>query len=441
MVTATERMAQAGTTLDTRVSELDRLARYYRGQQAAAYMSPEAKAALRGRLGTLPVNLVRTAADTIADRLTVEGFLNVPAAVWEAWRRSGMVAGHAAAHGDSILYGTGYASVWTGPDGRAARIAAESPRQCVVDRDPASGESTWGVKRWKAGGWGRAVLFEPDRVTRLRTASKLADGEGAVLPVDGWVVVDVLRNPLDAVPLVALPNKPSTDRPLGESEVTDVLPLVDALSKLAQDLMVTAESHSRPRRWVTGLEVVTDEDDQPIDPFGESPNRVWQSEDPATKFGEFGIPPLTSFTEATAILLRAVAAVTALPPATVGLTSDTPASAEALRASEAGLVTRCRSKQAVLGQGWAQVARLTALVATNVDPGDVEVSWADAESRSEIVAADRAAKLSALGLALEDVLDDLGWSPSRIERAVARRRAQALEQAAANVVGGLGIPR
>lgn len=441
MVTAPDILAAASTALDTRTAEADRLSRYYAGKQGTAFLSPAAREAIGDRLRDLPVNLVRVAVDVLAERLTLQGFSvgqsDDDAGLWNLWTDSRMVTGSAAVHLDSLLYGTGFVSVWTDAR-RRVRIRAESPRQCVVTVDPQTGEPLSAVKRWHEGRRGRAVVFEPDRVTRLRTASETVEASG--FAAEGWQVVDRFDNLLREVPITPLPNRPRTGLPLGESEVLDALPLVDALSKITQDMLVVSEAHSRPRRWATGLEVVEDEDGNPVDPFGESPSRVWQAEDPAVKFGEFPATSLAGFVESTGILLRQIAAVTAVPPAVLGLSADAPASAEALRASESGLVARARARQSVLGEGWSRVGRHALIAHHGVERpafADVEVVWGDVESRSEIVAADRAAKLHALGVPLAMILDDLGWSPRQIEKAVAARRSEALEGAGADLLRGL----
>jgi hypothetical protein len=451
VVSATEVLGKATETLDVRLGVTEHLSRYYAGQQGNTFLSETARKAIGDRMRALPVNLVRTAADTLADRLSVQGF-NVAddaalgARAWALWRASRMVTGHAHAHLDSLLLGCGYVSVWTAPDG-SPRIRTESPRQTVVNLDPVTGEPTSAVKRWWAAKHGHAVVFEPDKVTRLRTSSEIARESG--LPADGWSVVQTMDNALRDVPVTALPNRPRTDAPLGESEVLDALPLVDALSKLTQDMVVVSEAHSRPRRWVAGLEVVEeprrDADGQPVldadgepvldpvNPFSESPERVWQSEDPETRFGEFPASSLQSFVEGTNVLLRQIAAVTAVPPSVLGLSQDAPASAEALRASEVALVARARARQTVLGECWARVMRQALIVRDGVErPAFAEVApvWADPEARSEIVAADRASKLKALGVPLAAILDDLGWAPDRIAAVLDARRAEALDAAA-----------
>lgn len=457
MVNATETLAQASQVLDVRAGQIETLARYYVGQQGTAYLSPKAREAVQGRLTALPVNLVRVAVDVLAERLAVDGFNadggnDLAAEAWRLWTVARMVTGSAHAHVDSLLFGCGYASVWAAADGTPT-LRVESPRQTTVTLDPVTGEPTTAVKRWWAAKHGHAVVFEPDRVTRLRTTTEIARESG--LPADGWSTVGVLPNALGEVPVTPLPNRPRTDLPLGESEVTDALPLVDGVSKLTQDMVVVSEAHSRPRRWATGLEVVEepkrdangevlrDEDGEPImeavNPFAESPERVWQAESHEARFGEFPASSLQHFAEGVGLLLRQIAAVTAVPPAVLGLSQDAPASAEALRASEVGLVARARARQAVLGDGWSRVMRHALTVRAGVERPEyrsVEPVWADAETRSDIVAADRAAKLHALGVPLAAILDDLGWSPRKVAAVMATRRAEALDAAIASLGGG-----
>lgn len=453
MVTPTQRLAEASGLLDERAARLDLLALHYAGEQGSAYLSPTAREAIGNRLQALPVNLTRVAVDVLAERLAVQGFTagDDDAGTWDLWRGSGMVLGSAAVHLDSLLYGVGYVSVWTDAAGRP-RIRQESPRCATVTLDPTTGEPVTGVRRWwdKAARRGRAVVFERDRVSRLVTASEVPPGAG--LPVDGWQVTETFGNALGEVPLTPFPNRPRSDLPLGESEVTDVLPLVDAVSKLCQDMVVVSEAHSRPRRWATGMEipmepvrdpegrVVVDEDGEPVmvavNPFSESPSRVWQSESADTKFGQLDASGLGHFVEGVGLLLRQIAAVSAVPPAVLGLSQDAPASAEALRASEVGLVARARLRQQVLGEAWSRVMRHALIVRDGVErPAfrDVVVSWADAETRSEIVAADRASKLHALGVPLAVILDDLGWSPEQIRRAMDARRADAFDRLGADL--------
>jgi hypothetical protein len=74
--------------------------------------------------------------------------------------------------------------------------------------------------------------------------------------------------------------------------MADVLDLADALNKLMPRHDVSSEFYARPRRWVTGLEIMEDDDGQPVNPFSDELGRVWQSESPRPSSGS-STPPST----------------------------------------------------------------------------------------------------------------------------------------------------
>ena len=50
-----------------------------------------------------------------------------------------------------------------------------------------------------------AVLFQPDKITRLKSRSTVPS-EGSI-PASGWVVTETLDNPLGVVPVVPIVNR------------------------------------------------------------------------------------------------------------------------------------------------------------------------------------------------------------------------------------------
>jgi Phage portal protein, SPP1 Gp6-like len=85
------------------------------------------------------------------------------------------------------------------------------------------------------------------------------------------------------------------------------------------------------------------------------------------------------------VILGQVLAVSTLPVHYVGVFTDNPASADALRAAEASLTARAEARQAAFGRAWEQVARLMIAVRDGRDPNlidDSRAQWADAATRS-----------------------------------------------------------
>lgn len=238
-----------------------------------------------------------------------------------------------------------------------------------------------------------------------------------------------------------LPRRTARDRLLddGVSEITDLIPMVGGLNKSLADMLVTSEYSARPRRWATGIELeeadVLDANGNPtgqtveVNPIPEG-NRAMISEDPAAKFGQLPSADMAAYRASVDVLLGQIMAVSALPSHYVGITTSNPASADALRASEASLTARAESRQATFGRSWEQVARLVVAVRTGADHDavDVRVKWADAATRSVAQEADAVVKLFGAGLLPASVaLARLGYTDDQITEIRTARRAEKLD--------------
>ena len=125
-------------------------------------------------------------------------------------------------------------------------------------------------------------------------------------------------------------------------------------------------------------------------------------------------------------------AVSTLPAHYVGVFTDNPASADALRAAEASLTARAEARQATFGRCWEQVAKLMIAVRDGRDPEhlEVRVQWADAATRSVAQEADAVVKLYLAGLLpASAALAKLGYSEDQIAEIRTTRRGEALDTA------------
>lgn len=389
-----------------RYAELDR---YYSGNQPLAFLSPEAKLALGNRFGVMASNIPRLAVTALAERLRITGFSGDPD-LWTDWIRNDLDQTSGVAHREALLLGDSYVIVWADQFGRPT-VTVESAKQVAVLTDPGSREVYAAIKRWEDPNTNttHAVMYLRDVIVRLR-----ADQRGAV--ATGFKTIEELTNPLGVVPVVNLRN---TDRIVGDwgfSEVEDLKPLVDALNKSLADMMVTSEYVGRPRRWATGIELteeqvvdangdpVLDGDGQPVltevNPIPEG-HRAMISENAEAKFGQLAAADLAGYEASVRVILGQIMAVSTLPAHYVGVFTDNPASADALRAAEASLTARAEARQAQFGRSWEQVARLMIAVRDGRDPAlvdPVRVHWADAATRSVAQEADAVVKLFQAGL-------------------------------------------
>ncbi|MDQ1248556.1 MAG: hypothetical protein QG597_2929 [Actinomycetota bacterium] len=381
-----------------RYADLDR---YYEGKQPLAFLAPEAKLALGNRFGRMASNIPRLAVTALAERLRITGFSDP--SIWADWIRNDMDQLSGVAHREALLLGDSFVWVWSDQFGRP-RVTVESAKQVAVLTDPGSRTIYAAIKRWEDPNrkTTEAVMLLPEVIVRLR-----ANQQGAV--ANGFERVEEIANPLGVVPVVNLRN---TDRILGDwgtSEIEDLKPLVDGLNKSLADMMVSSEVAARPRRWATGVELteepVLDDAGQEIGTTEVNPipegHRAMISENSEAKFGQLPAADLAAYEASVRVILGQVMAVSTLPAHYVGVFSDNPASADALRAAEASLTARAEARQQTFGRAWEQVGRLIVAVREGRDPAlieDIRVQWCDAATRSVAQEADAVVKLYAAGL-------------------------------------------
>lgn len=425
--------------LDEPVARYTELGLYYRGEQPLAFLSPEAKVALGQRFGRMASNIPRLAVTALAERLRITGFTGDAADIWIDWLRNDLDQTSGTAHQEALLLGDSYVIVWADRFGRP-KVTIESPNQVSVQRDPGTRQITAAAKRWQTAKTTEAMLYTPDTITHYR-----ANTTGATTV--GYEVVETIVNPLGVVPVVGLQNSDLVLDDRGFSEIDDLKPLVDGLNKLLIDMMTTSEYTGRPRRWATGIEVteepvldddgvpVRDEDGQivtrEVSPIPEG-NRAMIAEQAEAKFGQLDAATLTGYENAVNILLGQIMAVSTLPAHYVGVFTDNPASADALRASEASLTARAEARQATFGRAWEQVAKLMVAVRDGRDPLQVEarVQWADAATRSVAQEADAVVKLYTAGLLPTSyALKKLGYSDDEVTEIRSARRSESLDTA------------
>ena len=149
------------------------------------------------------------------------------------------------AHREALLLGDSYVIVWADQFGRP-KVTVESAKQVAVMTDPGTRRSPPRSNGGRPTTTTEAVLYQPDRIVRLR-ADRPAPPRRVQRGRDD-------RQPAGVVPVVQIRN---SDRLLDDGCLRDRRP--DAAGRCAQqvlaDMMVTSEYVGRPRRWATGIEL------------------------------------------------------------------------------------------------------------------------------------------------------------------------------------------
>ncbi|MEV0444004.1 phage portal protein [Streptomyces spectabilis] len=358
------------------------------------------------------------------------------------WRENGMKAESGLIHYGALSQRRAFVLVERGDDGRPV-LTHETPRQVVVEREQGNRRKiAAGLKLWRDdwSGHTRATLWTPETIYGFVTKQETPTFSGRVASLRSWDAFALpgtkeseLRNELLRVPLVDFVNRRNR-RPTGFAEHEDVLTIQNRITLSLINLIAAMKYGAFRQRWAAGLEV--DEDPvtgQKITPFQLDIRKLWTTEDPEVKFGEFSATDLMPYVRAVEAAVQDLAAISRTPPhyligAVVNVSGD------ALKAAETGLVAKVRDRQTGFGESWEDVMRLAFRVLgdeAKATAYDLETVWRDPESRTVSELADAAVKKASAGVPWRQRMEDMGYTPTQISRMEVDRAADALNAAPA----------
>jgi SPP1 Gp6-like portal protein len=407
---------------------------YYDGDHQLGLGTPLWDSAFQAVFRNFSDNWMALIVDSSVERLRVQGFrygTDQPAdeEAWAIWQANQLDLYSRIAHTEAIKIGEAFLLV-APPDpdvDEHARITVEHPAQCIVARDPADRRRRLaGLKRWETddGRW-YVTLYLPDSIYRWQSRSTIvqrAQFSGGLGAPDDWEPRDdgeFFTNPLGVVPLIPLENNP-TLLGGGRSDIAPLIALQDAINKTVCDALIASEYSSLRQRWATGIEVPKDsEGNVPANYAVEATfKRLWISENPDARWGEFSVSDLSGYVTLTSMLTQHLAALSRTPPHYL-LGQIVNASGDALKTAEATLVAKVRAKMVDFSEPWEEAVRCAFLVQGDTERGqvtDAEVIWADPESRTESEHADAIVKQQAVGVPQQMLWEQLGYSPQQTER-------------------------
>ncbi|MDQ7877361.1 phage portal protein [Microbacterium sp. QXD-8] len=383
--------------------QLEKNDAYFEGEQPLKFVAPILEQEMGYRVSPVVLNLCLFAVDVYEHRLDVEGFRLGRGAeadddLWDVWQENEGPFISQQSHRETLALGRTYATVGPGEDeGDAPAITIESAFDAIHEDDPRTKRVRHGVKKWT----------DPDKTKWMTYHHQ-----------DGWVTwryaerewVEDDRDDHDfklcaIVPLMNDPrvlgrNRPGKfDQRLGRSVFHSILSPLDALNKMASDMMVSGEFHALPRRWATGLnedDFVDEVTGKALNTFSMIAGRMWGTESEKAKFGQFSEADLANFHNTIKLLMQIVAMELGLPSHYLLFQGDNPPSADAIRSAEAQLVKRAERKQQVLSTRWEQVQRLVLLNLGREEdarPKMIETIWRDPSTPTIAQKADAIVKL------------------------------------------------
>lgn len=401
---------------------LDRLDHYYRhGYYDNLDVPANARTHYRRLIESAVTNWLGLVVDTTAERLIVDGFRSpdadvTDADIWQWWQANRLDARQMQLNTEASKAGEAYVSVWPAEAEDAPPLIIPNAAGSVLvkyDNDLDPSRATSAVKSRGEFAW----FYTPEAVYRYkRLASTVGTSE--------WFLDAELENPLGAVPFVRFAVNLSLDG-TSASDLDAAIPVQNRITETTVDRLLASRLSAFRQRYAIGLELDVDADGNPIAPFDAAVDRLWTTEDPDVKFGEFGEATLSNYIGAVAADVHHLAAVTRTPPHYL-LGQMTNLSAEALVAAETGLARKVAERQQTFGEAWEDVMRLAQRAAGRDEVVDLETVWRRTETVSDAQVVDAALKLTGLDVPTEALWQRIGATPQQIIQWRRMARADAL---------------
>jgi hypothetical protein len=408
----------------------------YEMRSPRAYMHPDIQAELGDRIKQVIIAWPQLVVDSLEERLDVEGF-GLPKddaddELWRVWQANDCDEQSQMATVDALTMRRSYIAVGTNEDDAdTPLITFESPLEVFADIDPRTRGVRSAIRLYGYGyGFGSqgpesdlanqamlsgrveryATLYEPNRTSYYDLTSE-------------WKLLDRDEHNLGIVPIVPMVNRSRLADWRGRSELDTILPLAHAANKLATDMMVAAEFIAVPLRGIFGVgpDDFENENGEPISPMKALMGRLLTipDDDKVARQFEFASAQLSNFHDSINQLARLVASLSGLPPHFLGLATDNPPSADAIRSSEARLVKRAERKQRAFGGSYEKAMRIVRRLQGDDDPKwrQLETKWRDASTPTIAQTADAAVKKYTSGITtLRQTRLDLQYTEAQIDR-------------------------
>lgn len=369
---------------------LGKTKRYLDGEHDDPYVPRGAKAEFKHLAKRAVTNWLPLVPDTFAKDLFVEGYRTAKAqddeAAWRYWQANGMDARQSIVTRGALEHGTSYTLVLPSTSD-APLIRPLSPLRSMAwyaDEDDDLPEVA--IRRLGKTKDGKGRLLEVYKGTEVAVFERTARGE--------YTTKGPTEHGMGLPPFVRF-----RDRLDGQARglVSPLIPLQDRVNEVSFATLIAIQYASFRQRWATGLAIPVDEDPEsptygePIDTFEAAVNRLWVSDSPEAKFGDFAQTELSGHHEAYKSSVRTLAAIGQISP-DVLMGELINVSGDALTNMQHATRRKRSELETLFGESWEQVFQLAARANGDAAPADdAQVRWRDADGYN------LAAQVDALG--------------------------------------------
>jgi hypothetical protein len=341
-------------------------------------------------------NWLPLVSDTFVKRLFVEGYRPTDAfdnsKPWEYWQANGLDARQTIVHRAAIEYGVSYVLVLPGNLGANPSpmpyIKPLSPfRAMAWYNDPDDEWAQYAVELAGQDVNGNEIvkLYDDQNVyTFIKQPSTTVDGThgGVTAPTivhPEFTLSDTQRHGLGVVPLVRFRER-LEDNPYGA-----LFPLLkdqDKINEITFSIHMAFQYGVFRQRWVSGMAVPVDDNENALPPFQAGIDRLWVAESPDTKFGEFQQTDVSNHLIAYRDAVKTFAAHAAIDPNM--LTGDVVnVSAASLGSLKDSTTQQVEQYKMIFGESWEQVFRLAATADPTAPVSDREDLMAQTRWRDD----------------------------------------------------------
>lgn len=387
----------------------------YRGAQRLTMMGLSTPPEMR-HLQTV-VNWSRTTVDALAERLDPEGFrtgnAELDKLMWQWWKRNNMTVQSDSGHIEALAQGAAFIVIGLDPVDPTQPVFSVESSACIsVDLDPLGRTVTSAVRHY----------IDDDSVEH---ATLYLTNENVYLVKfrGQWVEEGRTTHNLGIVPVVPLLNRVQVTDRFGETEMKDVMSIVDAVCRTATNLSTASETLAVPSRYISGAkpeDFIDAETGEQIPAWEAYLGRLNALSNADAKVFQLAGADLKNFTESIAMYGKLVSSLTGLPLHYLGVSSDgNPASADAIRSGEARHVKRAERKQQNFGYSWALAMTIAyrLVFGASADPNlIVDTQWRDASTPTVAAKTDAVVKLvTAKILPIEGAWIEMGYDADKRE--------------------------
>ncbi|HEX4399673.1 MAG TPA: phage portal protein [Trebonia sp.] len=376
--------------------------------------------------------------NAVAERLKVVGFRfgskDDSDAAWAIWQANSLDADASLVLKDALVQGSAFMLVQPDDDNPSGVcISGESAMQATVLYEPGSRRKRIaGYKRFPVDPWVNMEMSEFAEGSLLTATGSQV--EVLILPdeiytwLPGSSQPSVEPNPAGFVGLIEIVPQPRTLGP-GRSELHSAVSIQDRIHTTIFNRLVATDYGAFRQIWATGIKIarqVIKDDDTATGgtvtsrvvarPFDVGANRLLANEAPDGKFGSFPESTLAGYLSSVTQDVQQLAAITQTPPHYL-LGQMVNLAADAIKAAETGLVSKCGERSRYAGESFEEVMRCAFTLTGSAAAADTsaEVVWADMETRSEGQRVDALVKMATLGVPREILWQKWGATPQEID--------------------------